>query len=498
MDYLVMLLWILIAWACIHVLFLARKRASCNSKLPPGPIPLPIVGNLFKLGDKPNESLTELAKTYGPLMTLRLGCKTTIIVSSANMAKEILQKNDQACTARNAVDALHALNFNDSSIVWSQPTERWRKLRKISTTQMFSAARLEASKDLRIKIVQDLLAQLHEHRRTEQPVVIREVIFVTIVNLLSNTIFSVNLVDPNSKSAQDFKDIVTGVMKESGRLNLVDYFPMLRAIDPQGIRRRMMDHLGKLFEVFDRMIDERMLSRSMSSDHPRRNDFLDVLLDETEQNGLEIGRDDIKGVLGDMFIAGTDPSAATIEWALAELLRNPDSMAKARAELRETIGSRQVKDSDIASLPYIKAVVKETLRLHPPAPFFFRDTIADVEIDRFTIPKNTTVKINVWSIGRDPKMWANPSDFWPERFLESDIDFKGQDFELIPFGSGRRICPGLPLAFRTLHVMLASLLHSFSWKLPDGMTPKDIDMSDKVSMTLELANPLRVVPMLDG
>ncbi|XP_058107400.1 geraniol 8-hydroxylase-like [Magnolia sinica] len=498
MDYSIMLLWTLMVWACIHLLFLARKRGLSNGKLPPGPIPLPILGSLFKLGSKPNESLAQLAKKYGPLMTLKLGSTTMIVVSSSIMAKEVLQKNDQSFSGRRVFDAVRALNFHESSIVWSQPTTRWRKLRTIFNTEMFTTARIASNQGLRHKKVQDLIAHIQEDRLARRAVDIGQATFTTTLNLTSNTVFSVDLVDPNSKSAQDFKDLVWELLKESGRPNLVDYFPVLRPIDPQGIRRRIAANLKKLYAIFDRLIDERMLSTSTSSDSPRRNDFLDVLLNEKDENGLQLGRQDILPILTDIFIAGTDTSSTAVEWAMAELLHNPNAMAKARFELKETIGlGQQVKESDIIRLPYLQAIVKETLRLHPPGPLFPRRTIADVEVHGFSIPKNTWITMNVWAIGRDPNVWAEPASFLPERFLDSDIDFKGQDFELIPFGSGRRICPGLPLAFRMVHLLLASFLHSFDWKLPNGMMPQDMDMSSKFGITLQLATPLRAIPALN-
>ncbi|XP_058107399.1 cytochrome P450 76T24-like [Magnolia sinica] len=498
MDYSTTLLWTLMVWACIHLLFLARKRsATSNGKLPPGPIPLPIVGNILKIGRKPNESLTQLAKTYGPLMTLKLGSITTVVVSSSIIAKEVLHKNDQSFSGRITVDAVRALNYHQSSIVWSQPTTRWRKLRTICNTQMFTTARLAANQGLRHKKMQDLIAHIHEYQLAGRAVDIGQATFTTTLNLTSNTVFSVDLVDPNSKSAQDFKNLVWEFMKDGARPNIVDYFPFLRRMDPQGIRHRVTANLKKLYVIFDQLIDERMLS--MSSNSPRRNDFLDVLLNQKDENGFELGRHDIKPILTDIFIAGTETSSTAVEWAMAELLHNPNAMAKARFELKETIGlGQQVEESDIIRLPYLQAVVKETLRLHPPAPLFPRRTIADVEIHGFSIPKNTWAAMNVWAIGRDPDVWADPSSFFPERFLGSDIDFKGQDFELIPFGSGRRICPGLPLAFRMVHLILASFLHSFNWKLPNGMMPQDMDMNSKFGITLQLATPLLAIPTLDG
>lgn len=178
---------------------------------------------------------------------------------------------------------------------------------------------------------------------------------------------------------------------------------------------------------------------------------------------------------------------------MAELLRSPDALSKARLELEQTIGKgKTIEESDITRLPYLQAVVKETLRLHPAVPLLLpRKALADVEIAGFIVPKGAQVFVNAWAIGRDELTWENPLSFMPERFLGSNLDFKGRNFELIPFGSGRRICPGLPLAIRMLHLMLGSLINSFDWKLED----ENMDMEEKFGITLQKAQPLRVIPV---
>ena len=198
-----------------------------------------------------------------------------------------------------------------------------------------------------------------------------------------------------------------------------------------------------------------------------------------------------------LFVAGIDTTSSTLVWAMAELLHNPIKLLKVREELQQVLGKNgQVEESHTSKLPYLNAVVKETLRLHPPAPFLLpHKSNDDVELAGFTVPKNARILVNVWSIGRDPSIWTNPNLFEPERFLEREIDFKGKNFELIPFGAGRRICPGLPLASRTIHFMLASLLHHFNWKLADEIKPEDIDMNYNFGFTLHKAQPLRVVPI---
>ncbi|KAK7273725.1 hypothetical protein RIF29_14785 [Crotalaria pallida] len=199
----------------------------------------------------------------------------------------------------------------------------------------------------------------------------------------------------------------------------------------------------------------------------------------------------------DLFVAGTDTITSTMEWAMAELLRNPNLMSKAKAELEQTIGKGNlVEESDIAKLPYLHAIIKETFRLHPAVPLLLpRRAEVDVEIKGYIVPKGAQVFVNVWAIGRDPSLWENPNLFSPERFLELEIDFKGQSFELTPFGAGRRVCPGLPLAIRMLFLMLGLLINSFDWKLEDGIKSEDMDMDEKFGITLEKTQPVRVVPI---
>ncbi|RYR70979.1 hypothetical protein Ahy_A02g005284 [Arachis hypogaea] len=187
-----------------------------------------------------------------------------------------------------------------------------------------------------------------------------------------------------------------------------------------------------------------------------------------------------------------------IEWTMAELVRNPKELKKVREELHQVPGKeQQIEESHISKLPFLRAVVKETFRLHPPAPLLLphKSPQEDIELCGFMVPKNAQVLVNVWGMGRDSSIWTNPNEFMPQRFLESNIDFRGNDFELIPFGAGRRICPGLPLAFRSVHIVLASLLYGYDWKLPNELEAKDIDMSEKFGITLHKAQPLQIIPI---
>jgi len=182
---------------------------------------------------------------------------------------------------------------------------------------------------------------------------------------------------------------------------------------------------------------------------------------------------------------------------MAELMKNPAVMKRAQDEIQQVLGKdSQIQESDIRKLPYLQAIIKETLRLHPPTVFLLpRKAETDVELYGHIVPRNAQILVNLWAIGRDPTVWENPDEFSPERFLNCGVDVKGKDFGLLPFGAGRRICPGMNLAYRMLTLMLATLLHSFDWKLEDGMNSKELDMDEKFGIALQKTKPLNIIPI---
>jgi len=197
----------------------------------------------------------------------------------------------------------------------------------------------------------------------------------------------------------------------------------------------------------------------------------------------------------DIIVAGTDTSAAMVVWAMTELIKNPDVMWKVQDELRSLIPNKNfIDEGDLSKLTYLKAVVKETLRFHPAAPLLIvREAIEKCSLQGYDILAKSLVLVNVWAIGRDPEIWNNPETFMPERFLGSSIDFKGQDFELIPFGAGRRMCPGMLIGIANLELALANLLYSFDWELPTGVAKEDIDTDVIPGITMHKKNPLCLV-----
>ncbi|KAL6648458.1 hypothetical protein ACP70R_012682 [Stipagrostis hirtigluma subsp. patula] len=480
----------------VSSLYLLRLLTGARHNLPPGPRPLPLVGNLFDLGLHPHRSLARLAARHGPLMTLRLGTVTTIVASSADTARDVLQRHDAVFSARFVPDVARACAYDRHSMAWlPSGSPRCRALRKVCSGELFAPHRLDAHQSLRREKVQRLVSYVGRLAREGTPVDVGRVAFTTALNLLACTIFSADLADLDDRGASGaFKDVIAEFTVTVGTANVSDFFPAVAPLDPQRLRRRVAGVFKRLHAMFDAQIERR--TRERAAGQPAKNDFLDVLLDyRGTEDGRGFDRQTLRSLLTDLFSAGSDTSAETVEWAMAELLQNPSSMARAREELAQVVNSKLgIEESDIGHLKYLQAIVKETLRLHPTASFLLpRQAEKTTEIRGYTVPKGVRILVNVWAIGQDSEVWSEPEKFMPERFVEKEIDFRGRDFEFLPFGSGRRMCPGMPLAIRMAHLMLASLLHRFEWRLPADIEKNGVDMSEKPGMLLALAKPLHAI-----
>ncbi|XP_023640606.1 cytochrome P450 76C4-like [Capsella rubella] len=485
--------------SCFLIFTTARFRRSSYqaARLPPGPPRLPIIGNIHQVGRNPHRSFAELSKTYGPIMSLKLGCLNSVVIGSPEAAREVLKTHDQILSGRKSTNSIRSINHHEASVAWLPPSSaRWRLLRKLSASLLFSPQRIEATKALRMKKVQELVNFVSESSERGEAVGISRISFTTALNIISNVLFSVDIGSYDCKNSNGFQETVIAGMEASGKPDAANFFPCLGFLDLQSNRKTMKASTEKLFRVFREFMDAKTALRNESTDVSNM-DFLDSLLALTQGDEPEIDNNDIEHLLLDMFAAGTDTTSTTVEWAMAELLKSPKTMAKAQAEIDSVVGQNGVvEETDISELPYLQAIVKETLRLHPAVPLLLpREAEADVEILGFMVPKDAQVLVNVWAIGRDPNVWENTTRFEPERFLGKEIDVKGKDYELTPFGAGRRICPGLPLAVKIVSLMLASLLYSFDWKLTNGVVSEDLDMDETFGITLHKTKPLHAFPV---
>ncbi|KAL7592538.1 hypothetical protein Lser_V15G31720 [Lactuca serriola] len=494
MDYPILFLLLSSLFTFIYALTISGRR---NSRLPPGPYPFPVIGNLLKLSDKPHRSIATLSKRYGPLMSLKLGSRTTIVVSSPDLAKEFFHTHDISFSSRTIPYTARIVDHDKYSIAWLPTGDEWRRLRRITREFFFSVQCLDASQLLRGEKVQELVDHVRECCRNEKAVNIGAAFFTTTLNILSKLIFSVDFAEYDTESSQEFKEAVMALLNFGGRPNLADFFPILKPFDPQGFVRQGNVYGKKLLTIIDRIVDQRLQSR-LSSSSLTNNDVLDSLLNLVHQEESMFSREDMRHLFLALFIAGTDTTSSTLEWAMTELIRNPEKMNSARLEITKLMQNKKenIQEKDISQLPYLQALIKETLRLHPPAPFLVpHQAINNVEVQGYIVPKNAQIFCNVWAMGRDPNIWSDPETFMPERFLEVNIDYKGQDYEFIPFGAGRRICPGLNIAHRMLHILLGSLIHKFDWKLDGNIRAQDMDMEEKFGLTLPRKVPLMAIPI---
>ncbi|CAN0908679.1 Geraniol 8-hydroxylase [Linum grandiflorum] len=296
MDLSLIIAGLLCLLTTLAIFLLCFFSSKTPSKLPPGPSRLPIIGNLHNLGDKPHQSLTQLAKIHGPLMSLKLGQVTTIVASSPATAKEILQKHDQVLCNRQLIQAFCACNHHEVAVTLLPLGSKWRNLRKVCNTHLFTTQKLDSNRELRSKIIQGLLESVRRNASEGKAVDICGAAFRMSFTAMSMMVFSLDLTDEASEEVMEFKEVTRCIMDESGKPNIGDYFPFLAVLDLQGIRRRTWSYYTK-----------------------------------------------------DLFVAGTDTSSSTLEWAMTELLRSPDKLAKARDELEQTIGKgNQLQESDIA------------------------------------------------------------------------------------------------------------------------------------------------------
>ncbi|EOA40169.1 hypothetical protein CARUB_v10008885mg [Capsella rubella] len=488
--------------SCFLFFTTARSRRSPSqvSKSPPGPPRLPIIGNIHLVGKNPHHSFTNLSKTYGPVMSLKFGSLNTVVIASRDAAREVLRTHDLVLSGRYVNQAIRSFNHHEFSVGWLHSSSpRFRMLRRLLATHLFSPQRIEATKALRMKKVQELINFVSISCEREEAVDISRASFITSLNIISNILFSVNLGSYDPRNPSSFQEMVFGYMVANGNPDLADFFPFMRFLDLQGNSKKMKGYSESLFKVFRGLYDARIVENSSRTDEKdvESRDFLDELIDLQQGDEPEINIDEIQHLLLDLFVAGTDTNSSTVEWAMAEILRNPKTMTKVQDEINHVIGENgEFQESNISKMPYLQAVIKETFRLHPAAPFLLpRKADTNVEILGLSILKDSQVFVNVWAIGRDPNLWENPTQFEPERFIGKEIDVKGTDYELTPFGAGRRICPGLSLASKIVPLMLGSLLCAFEWKLPNGSGSEDLDMEESFGITVHKTNPLLAVPL---
>ncbi|XP_028773132.1 cytochrome P450 CYP736A12 [Neltuma alba] len=469
---------------------LKGRRRKHGLKQPPGPPGFPVLGHLLLLGELPHRSLQALATTYGPIMSLRFGHVTTIVLSSAEAAELFIKSNDVVFANRPLLEAVEYFSYGCKGLVFSEYGPYWRSMRRLCKLNLLSASKVESFAPLRMKEVEKMVKEVEKAAMAGQIVNLSEVVNDVLESIVYKTILGC---DTKKEDGHDLKGIVQEVMHLSGAFNLADYVPWLGVFDFQGMRRRFKRTSKALDGVLEEILKEHEQAFSSKAHH---DDFVDILLSLMHENG-DVDRTNIKAIAVDMIGAALETSATIIVWALSELLRNPRVMKILQHELDAVIGADNlVGEKDIGKLNYLEMVIKEAFRLHPAGSLLPRETLEDVEVGGYYVEKKTRIIVNMWSLGRDPKAWPEKTEeFWPERFLETKVDFRGRDsLMFMPFGTGRRGCPGIQLGLCTVKLVVAQLIHCFRWELPPGMTPEDLDMKEKFGLSMPKAEHLLAEP----
>ncbi|KAL6900812.1 hypothetical protein ACP4OV_005488 [Aristida adscensionis] len=481
------------------------------SQLPPSPpSKLPVIGHLHLVGSHPHVSLRDLAAEHGSggLLLLRLGAVPTLAVSSPAAAEAVLRTHDGVLASRPWSPVADLLFYGLTDVAFAPYGEQWRQARKLVTTHMLSARKVHSFRHGRQEEVSLVVAKIRDAAASASGTTVD---MSELLGAYTNDVVCRAVLGESHREGgrnRVFHELSEMNVSLLGGFNLEDYFPALARLEllTKLICAKAKRVSNRWDQLFDKLINEHAGGKPSSRDQEDDSaaDFIHVLLGVQKEYGLT--RDTVKAILMDMFEAGIETSYQVLDYGMAELMINKHVMTKLQTEVRRRCtpaGKKldMVTEEDLSSMPYLKATVKEILRLHPPVPLLVPHlSTADCEINGYLIPSGTRIMVNAWALGRDPTSWDRPEEFVPERFLEggsaTTIDMKGKDFQFLPFGSGRRICPGINFGISTVEIMLANLMYHFDWEFPTEMKNSGggIDMTELFGLTLRRKENLLLVP----
>ncbi|KAG8086608.1 hypothetical protein GUJ93_ZPchr0010g9688 [Zizania palustris] len=475
----------------------ATRASKLLGKLPSPPGWLPVIGHAHLIGSLPHISLRDLATKYGSnLMLLHLGAVPTLVVSSSRAAQAILRTHDDVFASRPYSVVCDILFYGPSDIAFAPYGEYWRQVKKMTTMHLLSAKKVRSYRFARQQEVQHVMARIAGAAMAHTTVDLSE-----LLNYFSNDMIC-HVMCGNLFRQQGHNHLFRQLVEANSVLisgfNLESYFPRMARVAAIGrLLYAKAHHINNRWnQLLDKLINDR--TSNNNGDEEESSDFIDTLLSLKHEYNFTI--DNIKAILVDMFEAGTDTSSIVMEYAMVELMQKPQLMAKLQTEVRSMVpkGEEMVSEEHIVGrMPFLEAVVKETMRLHPAAPLLVPHlSMEDCDIEGYTIPSGTRVVVNAWALARDPIYWENADEFVPERFIGATItaDYKGNDLHFLPFGTGRRICPGINFAMANVYVMLANLVYRFDWELPADKADVGIDNKETFGITLHRKEKLLLLP----
>uniref|UniRef100_A0A9I9DDC3 Cytochrome P450 81E8-like n=1 Tax=Cucumis melo TaxID=3656 RepID=A0A9I9DDC3_CUCME len=451
--------------------FLHRIR-----NLPPSPfLSLPIIGQLYLLKAPLHRTLSEISRRHGPILFFQFGFRPVLVVSSPSAVEDCLSKNDVIFANRPRLVSGKYLGYNYTSLLWAPYGEHWRNLRRISSLEILSSHRLQTLSSIRVDEVRKLIRRLYnaENDVVDMRTEFFELMFNIMMRMIAGKRYYGEAVVADSEEGRRFQEIQEETFRLSGKTNLGDFLRVVKWVGlSKGIENRLRelqirrdDWMQSLIEEHRKKMDNAHSSSSSSIQGDAKKTMIEVLL-----------------------LAGTEGSINTMEWLLSLLLNHPHSLRRAQMEIDNVVGktNRLLEESDLTHLPYLRSLIHETLRMYPPGPLLIpHESSQDCHVGGFHVPAGTMLFVNVWAIQNDPTVWVEPEKFNPDRF-KSD----GEGFKWMPFGAGRRRCPGESLGLRVVGLVIGSLIQCFEW---ESMGGKCIDMSEGGGLTLPKALPLRTL-----
>ncbi|KAK9153790.1 hypothetical protein Sjap_001270 [Stephania japonica] len=457
--------------------------------LPPSPSSLPLLGHLHLVKKPLHRSLEAISRQYGPLVFLRFGSRPIILVSGPSAVNECFTKNDVVLANRPQMLAAKHLNYNFTTIVSASYGSMWRNLRRFTILEIFSMARLQISAIIRREEVDAFVRNLakdysgkdgskrfHEWKKLEMKSRFNELVFNSITKMIGlKRYFGEDVREEDLEEAKMFKEIMRESVELIGSPYIGDYLPFMRWLDLKGLEKRMIRLQRRRDEFLRRAVGERRKLRANSNS----NSF------SSASNGTAAAT-----TIDTLLTTGTHTSAITMEWAMALMLNHPRTLAKARAEIDSQIGTdRLLQESDLPDLTYLNSIINETLRLFPPTAIIVpHEASSDCTVGGFKVPHGTMLLVNAWAVHRNPNNWLDPEEFKPERFDSEDNH--GNDFKFIPFGLGRRGCPGTRMAMRMIGLTLGRLVQCLEW---ERVGEETVEMSEGPGVTIPKVRPLEAL-----
>lgn len=434
-------------------------------------------------------------------MSIKLGSVPVVVVSSPPAAELFLRTHDNVFASRPKTQAAEYLSYGAKGIGFVEYGPQWRSVRKLCTLEMLSVAKVESYAGMRREEVEAMVRSLKAAAAAGEAVDVDRKVEELVEDMTCRMVFG-----RKRDERFDLKGAIREVIALAGAFNVADFVPLLAPLDLQGLTRRLKKASKVIDEILEKFMDEH--EQDATTNQRQHRDLIDVILSLAKKSStnpgeclLSIDRMNAKAIALDIINGSFDTSSTSISWIMSELLRHPRAMKKLQEELDHVVGrDRVVEEIDLTNLEYLEMVIKESFRLHPVAPLLVpRESMEDIDVvlgdDRYFIPKKSRIIVNSWALGRDSEAWLeNLEEFLPERFVDRKVDLRGHHFELLPFGSGRRICPGIRLGLTNVRLVVAQLVHCFDWALPDGISPEELDMSEKFGLSLPRAEHLVAIP----